>query len=265
VTITEKAARLSTAVASLSATDRDLLSATSRTAATSGDTPAAAVPPFSANAGVRRRSSSRGFPTRSGDVTASTAGSNPGEASGGGNGFHASARLGVLLPVLLLLTAGAGAGVRSDGGEGDGDLAAGSGVSGDGGEGDGNVAAGAGVSGEGDGDGDLAAVDPCEGVRTTPVARRSCGRACTAAARPSCALLSTGEPDGKCRGGSCGLLAFAVPSSLAEPYSSGGDTSKDGVGVWYSSPGSGCGVSIGGGGLSGAGVRGVDDSTAWCV
>jgi hypothetical protein len=248
-------------VASRSATDSDLLSATSRTAATSGGTPAAAAAPFSAAADVRRCWSSRGFPTRSGDVTASSAGSNPGDASG--NGFHASARLGVLLPLLLLLTAGAGAGVRGDGGEGEGDLAGGAGVNGDGSEGDGDLAAGAGVSGEGDGDGDLAAVFPCEGVGTTPVARRSCGRACPAAARPSCPLLSTGEPDGKCRGESCGRLAFAVPSSLAEPYSSGGDASKDGVGVWYSSPGSGHSVSIGGGGtggggLSGADVRGVD-------
>jgi hypothetical protein len=188
----------------------------------------------------------------------------------------------VLWALLLLLTVGHGAGVRGDGGEGDGDLAAGAGacVNGDGGEGDGDLAAGAGVSGEGDGGGDLAAADPCDGVRTRPVARRSCGRERPAvAARPSRPPLSVGElSEEKCKGESCGLLAFAAPSSLAEPYSSGaggdaslGEASSDGVGVWYSSPGgdgdwSGRGVSsgggTGGGGRSGAGVRGVDRMVA---
>jgi hypothetical protein len=297
--MTAKAARLSTAVATRSATDSDLLSPTFATAATSGGTPAAAAPPFTlANAGVRRCWSIRGFPARSGDVAASSAGSNcaaiaTGEARGGG-GFQASKRFGVLWALLLLLTVGHGAGVRGDGGEGDGDLAVGAcvnddgsegdwdlaarvGATGDVGEGDRDLAAGAGVSsdgGEGDGDGDLAAADPCDGVRTRPVARRSCGRARPAvAARPSRPPLSMGElSEGKCKGESCGLLAFAAPSSsLAEPYSSGGDASNDGVGVWYSWPGgdgdwSGRGVSsgwgTGGGGLSGAVVRGVDGMVA---
>jgi hypothetical protein len=73
---------------------------------------------------------------------------------------------------------------------------------------------GAGVSGEGDRDGDLAATDPCDGVRTRSVARRNCGRACPAvAARPSRPPLSVGElSKGKSKSESCGLLAFAVPS-----------------------------------------------------
>ncbi|GJN25120.1 hypothetical protein PR202_gb12908 [Eleusine coracana subsp. coracana] len=65
-------------------------------------------------------------------------------------------------------------------GDGEVDFATGAGVSGkDGREWDGDLVVGAGVSANSsnrDGDGDLAATDPSDGVRTSPIARRSCGR-----------------------------------------------------------------------------------------
>jgi hypothetical protein len=256
--MTEKAARLSTAVARRSVTDSSLRSPTAATAATSGGTD---DPAFSAAAAACCSCcwSRRALPRCSGDVTASSTGSKrtatAAVAAGDGSGTFVSARLGVLWPlllVLLLLVSTTGAGVSGDGGVG-----------------------------EGVGERELVAVasDLCEdGDRARPVARRSGSRAAAFAPPsspcPFCAVGVGGLGGGRRRGAarrmgeSCGLLGGP---SLGKLASSRGDPSaRDGGGVWYSSPGcdegdggggvsrGGGGVGTGGGDLSGAGVRGVD-------
>lgn len=258
--MTEKAARLSTAVARRSVTDSSLRSPTAATAATSGGTD---DPAFSAAAACCSCCwSRRALPRRSGDVTASSTGSKRtataavAAGDGSGSGTFVSARLGVLWPLLLLLllllVSTTGAGVSGDGGVG-----------------------------EGDGERELVAVasDLCEdGDRARPVARRSGSRAAAFAPPsspcPFCAVGVGGLGGGRRRGAarrmgeSCGLLGAP---SLGKLASSRGDPSaRDGGGVWYSSPGcdegdggggvsrGGGGVGTGGGDLSGAGVRGVD-------
>lgn len=145
-----KDTRLSTAVATRSATDVVLLSPTAATAATSGGT----SPPFSAAPATGpcwwSSRAALPLPIRRGDVMASSAGLNGiaiAVATGVAGGFNASLCFGVFCP-LLLLAVGVGAGA----------VVAGAGVSGDG--------------GVGDGEGDDMARDPCDGVRKRrPVAR----------------------------------------------------------------------------------------------
>jgi hypothetical protein len=150
-------------------------------------------------------------------VMASSTGSNWTEMPVAG-GFHDSVRFGVLCTLLLLVVVtGAGAGVSGDGGVTDGE-----------------------------GEGDLAR-DPCDGVRTRPVARRSCGRrpgtcACPAAAASS--PLPVGELGGGkrcCEGRRTGervglglLAAAALPLvvSCCHGGVSSRASSSDGVGVW---------------------------------